>query len=513
MKPRVRFAPSPTGPIHVGNARTALFNWLYARRTGGTFILRIEDTDTERRQEGAEEAILEDLRWLGLHWDEGPVPDLPAASAARESGGGPHGPYRQSERGRFYEEAFSRLRSKGALYPCFCSEEVLEEDRRVALVHGRTPGYIGRCAGISEESAERRIAAGEPFVLRFRVRQYGIVSDLARGEIDFRSREVFDPVVQRRDGRPTYNFAAVVDDALMEITHVLRGEDHLTNTALQLRLYEEMERRPPLFAHLPLILGPDGTPLAKRHGASSVSDFRRRGYPAEALVNSLSLLGWTPPDDRVLLSRDEMVALFDLSRVASTAAIFDGSKLDWISSQVIRSMDRNERARSVGESLRAAGFLEGACGPASALLDWLTELGDLLATSIERFEQVPDRAAFVFTFDPDAALAAGAMEGEGARSALEAFASLFETTGEPLDASAFASMIEEAKRRTGLRGRALLHPLRAAVTGRESGPELARALPLIARGSRLALTPPVPGLTKRIRHVLERGAGPAATGA
>ena len=503
MTPRVRFAPSPTGWLHVGNARTALFNWLFARRHGGTFILRIEDTDTGRQQGGAEEAIYEDLAWLGLDWDEGPLPfprggETAGARAAQAA----RGPYRQSERGAEYVAAYEALRAKGLVYPCFCSEERLALTRETALASGKTPGYDGMCAAIAPGAAAARAGAGESHVLRFRVGSYGVVRDILRGTVDFRSRQAFDPVIRRRDGRPTYNLAVVVDDAAMAVTHVIRGEDHLTNTALQLRLYEALGLTPPLFAHLSLILGPDGTPLSKRHGATSVGEFRKKGYPAEAMVNGLALLGWTPPDERVLMGRDEMVSLFDLDGVNATPAIFDLKKLDWIAGQKMKTMDRAMRARGIAASLCEAGLLEKGRAEAAGVPEWLADLGDLLATSLERFEQTPELAGGVFAFSPAAAIERGALEDPSAPAALGAFAAIFE---EALvtDPAAASGAIDRAKRETGLKGRALLHPLRLAVTGRDSGPELVRYLPLIERAAGLGLTPSVPGLAGRIRLVLE----------
>jgi nondiscriminating glutamyl-tRNA synthetase len=506
VTPRVRFAPSPTGWLHVGNARTALFNWLFARRHGGTFILRIEDTDTGRQQGGAEEAIYEDLAWLGLDWNEGPVPFPRVESATGPRAARPtRGPYRQSERGAEYETAYGTLRAKGLVYPCFCSEERIGHAREIALASGRTPGYDGHCAAIAPDAAAARAASGEAHVLRFRVGSYGLVQDILRGTVDFRTRQAFDPVIRRRDGRPTYNLAVVVDDAAMGITHVIRGEDHLTNTALQLRLYEALELAPPLFAHLSLILGPDGSPLSKRHGATSVAEFRKKGYPAEAMVNGLALLGWTPPDERVLMSRDEMVSLFDLDGVNATPAIFDLKKIDWIAGQKMKTMDREMRGRGIAASLRDAGLVDEGRAKAAGVPEWLADLGDLLATSLERFEQTPELAGGVFSFNPQNAVERGALEDPSSPAALGVFATIFEETP-VMDTVAAAGAIERAKRETGLKGRALLHPLRLAVTGRDSGPELVRMLPIIERAAGLGLTPSLPGLAGRIRLVLEKRA-------
>ena len=504
MTPRVRFAPSPTGWLHVGNARTALFNWLFARRHGGTFILRIEDTDTGRQQGGAEEAIYEDLAWLGLDWDEGPVPFPRAAGpAGSRAAQGARGPYRQSERGAEYVAAYEVLCAKGLVYPCFCSEERLTQARENALASGKTPGYDGMCAAIAPDAAAARTGAGEGHVLRFRVGSYGVVRDILRGTVDFRSRQVFDPVIRRRDGRPTYNLAVVVDDAAMAVTHVIRGEDHLTNTALQLRLYEALGLTPPLFAHLPLILGPDGTPLSKRHGATSVGEFRKKGYPPEAMVNGLALLGWTPPEERVLMGCDEMVSLFDLDGANATPAIFDLKKLDWIAGQKMKTMDRATRARGIAASLREAGLVDEGRAETAGVPEWLADLGDLLATSLERFEQTPELAGGIFAFSPETAIERGALADPSAPAALGAFAAIFEEAP-ATDSAAASGVIERAKRETGLKGRALMHPLRLAVTGRDSGPELVRFLPLIERAARLGLTPSLPGLAGRIRLVLEK---------
>ena len=281
---RLRFAPSPTGQLHVGNARTALFNWLLAHGKDGTFILRIEDTDAERSTRESEVSILEDLRWLGLDWDEGPDVN------------GPHGPYRQSERLHLYASYANELIAGGHAYYCFCSPQQLDADRRELLAAGRPPKYKGTCRGLSREQAQSRTDEGERPVIRFRVPEGLDVTfdDLVRGDVTFNSEVIGDPGLVRSDGRPGYNFAVVVDDALMEITHVIRGEDHISNTPRQLLMYQALGFTPPQFAHLSLVMGPDHTPLSKRHGATSVMEFRERGYLPEALVNYLALIGWSP---------------------------------------------------------------------------------------------------------------------------------------------------------------------------------------------------------------------------
>ena len=308
---RVRFAPSPTGNLHVGNARTALFNWLLARRHGGTCVLRIEDTDIERSTAESERAIRDDLRWLGLDWDEGP--DV----------GGPHAPYRQSERIADYAEAARSLLAAGKAYYCFCSADDLERERREALATGQPPKYSGKCRANDPTAAADRVRAGETTALRFAVPAGRSVTfrDLVRGEVTFETEVIGDPVILRSNGRPAYNFAVVVDDAAMEITHVVRGEDHISNTPRQILLYDALGLPSPAFAHLSLVLGSDHAPLSKRHGATSVAEFRDRGYLPEALVNYLALLGWSPGDSEELLDVTEMARRFELERVTHSAAV------------------------------------------------------------------------------------------------------------------------------------------------------------------------------------------------
>jgi len=304
-RPRVRFAPSPTGYLHIGGARTALFNWLFARRHGGTFVLRIEDTDVERSTLASEQAILEDLRWMGLEWDEG------------VDAGGTHGPYRQSERLHIYRAHVVELMATGHAYHCFCSAEQLDADRTAALAAGRPPKYDGRCRQISRDDARRRIERGESAVIRFRVPEGREVSfeDVVRGTVTFSTDVIGDPVLVRSGGVPAYNYAVVIDDALMEITHVIRGEDHISNTPRQILLYQSLGFTPPEFAHLSLVMGPDHTPLSKRHGATSVAEFRERGYLPEALVNYLALIGWSPRrGDEGGEENDELLPVNELAR-------------------------------------------------------------------------------------------------------------------------------------------------------------------------------------------------------
>src|SRR5258706_8357836 len=297
---RLRFAPSPTGQLHVGNARTALFNWLLARGAGGTVILRIEDTDVERSWRESEAAIVRDLRWLGLEWDEGP-----------DVGGG-HGPYRQSERLHLYQSYAKELLGADNAYYCFCSTAQLDAERQDAVAHGRPARYAGTCRRLSRDTAAARIAAGERPAIPFRGPQGrdAVVTCPVRGDVRFQADVIGDPVIVRADGTPPYNFAVVVDDALMEITHVIRGEDHISNTPRQILIYEALGFTPPTFAHLSMVMGPDHAPLSKRHGATSVGEFRSKGYLPEALVNYLALIGWSPGGNDELLPIDELARRF-----------------------------------------------------------------------------------------------------------------------------------------------------------------------------------------------------------
>ncbi|MCI0453089.1 MAG: glutamate--tRNA ligase, partial [Candidatus Latescibacteria bacterium] len=325
---RVRFAPSPTGYLHVGGARTAIFNHLFARHHGGTFILRIEDTDAERSTRESEISLLEDLRWLGLDWDEGP--DV----------GGPVAPYRQSERMAIYREVADKLVAQERAYPCFCTEAELELKREEAAAASLPPQYDGTCRNLTPEQVAAKRAAGLPEAIRFRVGE-GIVRfhDAVRGDMELSHDMVGDWVILRSNGLPTYNFAAAVDDHLMKISHVIRGEEHLPNTLRQIMIYDALGATHPVFAHVPLILAEDRSKLSKRHGASSVGDLRASGYLPHAATNYLLLLGWSHPQSKEIMPRDEMVKRFSIERIGKAAAVFDKKKLQWMNGQYIRKLD------------------------------------------------------------------------------------------------------------------------------------------------------------------------------
>jgi nondiscriminating glutamyl-tRNA synthetase len=473
---RLRFAPSPTGQLHVGNVRTALFNWLLARRHQGTFILRIEDTDFERSTKESERAIVADLRWMGLDWNEG-------VDAA-----GDKGPYRQSERLALYRSYAQDLIARGHAYYCFCSPEKLEADRAAAFAAGRPPMYPGTCRGIAPADALRRVEAGEPAVVRFRVPASREVSfeDIVRGRVTFDSDIIGDPVLVRSDGIPAYNFAVVVDDALMEITHVVRGEDHISNTPRQVLLYEAFGWTPPRFAHLSMVMGPDHTPLSKRHGATSVREFRERGYLPEALTNYLALLGWSPGEGEELLPLEELARRFALEKVGHAASVFDTEKLAWVNRHYLRLADPMRLATLAIPYLQQAGWVTEA---QESGLRYLAQVVPLAAASIDRLEQVPDRLRFLFGYSAERATADAAIRAEAeqpaARAVIHALAEELTSTPRLRDREAFRAAAARVRERTGQKGRALFHPIRLALTGESEGLELDLAVPAMEAGAEL----------------------------
>jgi nondiscriminating glutamyl-tRNA synthetase len=386
---RVRFAPSPTGFLHVGNVRTALFNWLLASGHNGVFMLRIEDTDAERSKVQYEKQLKDDLRWLGLDWNEG------------IDRGGEYGPYRQSDRFAIYQEYAQRLLNEDKAFRCFCSEDQLEKVRQEQLARRESAHYSGACRHLSATELEARLKAGTPFTLRLRVRP-GIVGffDLVFGRLDIETAQISDPVMLRSDGSPTYNFCCVIDDFLMKISHVIRGDGHLSNTHRQILIYEALGAPIPQFAHLSTILGPDGQKLSKRHGATSIEEFRRQGYLPEALANYLALLGWSPPNEgQEIMSLEEIKSLFDLTRVLKSPAIFDNAKLDWMNRNYI-----NKTSSDILAGLAKGFFIEANLIPANpdpSTLSWLAQVIDLVKTHVDHLDQLPHETSIVCGFVND----------------------------------------------------------------------------------------------------------------
>lgn len=471
---RVRFAPSPTGKLHVGGARTAIYNWAFARANHGTFILRIDDTDPERSTEENTQIILRAMRWLGLDWDEGPEV------------GGDFGPYFQTERAEMYRAAAQRLWDEGKAYPCFCTPEQLAADREAA--HARKDpfqGYQRRCRNLSREEAQARIDAGEPYVLRIKVpedRGDVVVRDAVHGEVSFAARELDDFVIQRTDGTPTYNFATVVDDAAMGITHVIRGDDHLSNTPRQVIVYEALGAPVPTFAHISMILGADGKKLSKRHGATNVEEYRDAGYLSDAFVNYLALLGWSLDGETTIIPRDVLAREFSLEHVSKNPATFDPKKLDWIQAEYIRSMSDQEFADQIMlPELHEAGVVGGDFEADEA---WVDALAAIVKPRTKFPADVVTVAAPVFataetlTYDEKSVAKGLAREGMGAvlDAAREALAGL--AAWEPAAIDAALEPLPEA---LDLKKRLVFQAVRVAVCGNLVSPPLGETMALVGR--------------------------------
>jgi nondiscriminating glutamyl-tRNA synthetase len=468
-RPRVRFAPSPTGDLHVGNARTALFNWLYARRYSGDFILRIEDTDPLRTTGAFESGIREDLAWLSIDWDEGP------------GRGGPRGPYHQSERKEIYRGFLEKLIATGHVYPCYCTEEELEAERAELVFRKMMPRYMGRCRNLSAEARKRLEASGRQPSFRFAAGTGQIVfRDLIRGAMKFDAEAMGDFIIVRSNGIPAYNFAVVVDDHLMQISHVIRGEDHLSNTALQLRIYQALGFTPPEFAHHSLILGKDRSKLGKRHGSVSVREFREKGILPEALLNYLSLLGGSLGTGREVCSREEIVAAFSLDRAGKSGAIFDEEKLKWLNGLYIRQADPHRLTERLLPFIRSAGYDVERLD-----FSWLQRVVDVVRDDLATLADIG--AHIDIFFDEKYALSPEArqvLNADDARLVVRRLREALERVVD-YDESIYRDVTAMIRAETGFQGKRLLMPIRAAVTGKTRGPELDRIFPLLSRASLL----------------------------
>jgi glutamyl-tRNA synthetase len=467
---RVRFAPSPTGFLHVGGARTALFNWLLARRHGGAFVLRIEDTDVERSSTDMVEGILDGLRWLGLDWDEGPIV------------GGPLGPYFQSERLDRYRAAAARLVEAGRAYYCYCHPEVLKAKREAAEREGGAWRYDGTCAALPADERARREQSGLPRAVRFRVAGGSTrFEDLVHGPIEIDAAHLDDFVILRSDGHPTYQLSVVADDVEMRITHVVRGDDHISNTPKQILLYQALEAPVPAFAHVPLILGPDRKRLSKRHGATSVMEYARQGYLPEAMANFLALLGWSPgATDQELFSRDALVAAFDLAGISGGNAVFNPDKLDWFNQQYIMQLAPDELARRARPYFEAAGLWdEGFLGDRHA---WFFAVLEQLRPRVKRLPDIVEAGRFFFVEVPeyDRAAVEKHLRSDQVAAALAALDAAFAALA-AFDASSTEQALRTVAGDTGVKAATLIHAVRVAVTGRTASPGLFDVLSLVGR--------------------------------
>jgi nondiscriminating glutamyl-tRNA synthetase len=488
---RVRFAPSPTGYLHVGNARTALFNWLFARQQDGVFVLRVEDTDVERSKAEYDCKLMADLRWLGMDWDEGP--DV----------GGEYGPYRQSQRLDFYRAHAEKLLKEEKAYPCFCSHDELEEERKKALDAGLTPVYSGKCCGIPKEKSSERIASGEQAAIRLHTPDEGVVSfhDLVRGALQFDLSLIGDPILVRSSGIPAYNYAVVVDDFLMAITHVIRGEDHIQNTRRQILTCRALGFEPPVFAHLSMVLGKDNTRLSKRHGATAVNQFERDGILSSSLFNYLALLGWAPPDGREVLTKEELIPLFRLEKVSRSSAIFDYDKLAWINRQHIKTLPARKKAEYAFSHLKKAGLLPEEMSPEHWA--WLEQAVEAFAEKVDRFSRLPSFFSGLFEFSL-ATLDDDAKEILKERCSLEVIKSFADKIArvENFDYEAFGQMAKKIKEDTGCKGKELYHPLRVALTAKTSGLELDKFIPIVEEGAKLVFPTPMMSCLQRVSETL-----------
>ena len=451
-KIRVRFAPSPTGNLHIGGVRTALFNYAFAKKNGGQFILRIEDTDKVRSKPEFEKSIIDGLRWLGLIWDEGP--DI----------GGPKGPYRQSERFKIYQKYINKLIEEDKAYPCFCTPEELEKKRKEMLSKGIAPKYDGKCRNLSKEERKKLIAKGKPFSIRFKVPPKKIIFyDLIRGKIEFDTSLLGDLIIRKSDGYPTYNFACVIDDALMDITHIIRGEDHISNTPKQILLFEALGFKIPTYAHLPIILGPDRSKLSKRHGATNVVDYKKEGYLAEALVNFLSLLGWSHPEEKEIFTLEEMIKVFSFDRINKSGAVFDITKLNWINSQYIKNMSDEKYIKYAKEFIKNTPILNIYQG------EKLKKLLLLAKTGINKFSELSEKLKVFYEMQPFSEKAKKFIREKNIN--LEEFCKIFLETFENSNGNLIKTL-KEVSEKTGLKGKNLYMTLRISITGTTEGFEL-----------------------------------------
>jgi glutamyl-tRNA synthetase len=466
MRPRLRFAPSPTGYLHVGGARTALFNWLYVRRHGGVFILRIEDTDVERSSSDMVTGILESLTWLGLDWDEGPGIE------------GPHAPYFQSQRLDRYRAAAAALVADRRAYYCYCTPDELRARREAAEANGASWTYDRRCRTLSVEEVARREAAHQPRAIRFLVPDgRTTVQDLVHGPIEFDRALLEDFVVLRSDGHPTYHLSVVVDDHDMAITHVVRGDDHISNTPKQILLYEAMGASVPLFAHVPLILGPDKKRLSKRHGATSVGEYETQGVLPEAMVNFLALLGWSPGGNDEVFSREELVARFTLEGISGGNAVFNPEKLEWFNQQHIMRRSAAEIVARLGEAFAEAGLDPAAVEPAR-----LEQIVDLLKPRARTLGDIVTQArpflAPSVVYDP--AAVAKHLSDPALPPHLDAWRDVVRTV-EPFDPPTLEAALRALAAERGIKPGVLIHATRVAVTGQAVSPSLFDVLALIGR--------------------------------
>ena len=461
---RVRFAPSPTGYLHLGNARTALFNYIFAKHNNGKLILRIEDTDRERSKKEYEDMLIDDLKWLGIEWDEG------------IDKGGEYAPYRQSERTEIYKKYIEKLKETGHIYKCYCTPEELEEERKKALAEGRPPRYSGKCRNLTKEEQEKLEREGKNYVWRFRVPdgESVIFEDLIKGIVEINVDEFGDFVIVRSDGSPVYNFVVVIDDALMKITHVIRGEDHLSNTPKQILIYRALDFEVPKFAHLPIILGEDRSKLSKRHGAVSVRAFREDGYISEAMFNGLALLGWHPKGDNEVLSKEEIIREFDIKDIHNAPAVFDRAKLKWLNGVYIREkLDLEDLTKRAIPFFEKFGYKRD--------FEYYKKVMEVIRDSLETLNDIKERAFPFFVEDYEIEDDGKKfIQSETGKSVLELFYEKVKNR-ENLDRNEFKKITKEIQKELKVKGKNLFMPIRVALTGKTSGVDMALLVEVIGK--------------------------------
>jgi len=459
---RLRFAPSPTGYLHIGNARTALFNYLLAKKHQGRFILRIEDTDIARSKKEFEAGIIEDLRWLGLNWDEGP------------DKGGNFGPYRQSERLKTYQEFAEKLLKENKAYHCYCTKEELDQRNKELLARKESPRYDNRCRNLSDEQKKKYLEEGRKPVIRFKIPEKTIeVNDLIRGKVSFDTKLMGDFIIMKSDGKPAFNFAVVVDDILMRITTVIRGEDHLSNTPRHIMLFEALNSKIPEFAHMAMTMGPDGSRLSKRHGATSIREYRKLGMLPEALFNYLALLGWGSKKDQEIFTKEELIKEFSLERCKEGAAIFDPEKLTWMNGLYIRKKKPQELAKLSIPYLEEKGLREKE--------DYLIKVIALERERIKKLSEIPDLIEHFLVekikFSPEALLLSKKPE---VKEILTSLKQELENLSD-FSAASLEKIIREWTKNNGLKTKDVFHPLRVAITGRTIGPGLFETMEVLGK--------------------------------
>ncbi|NTK39179.1 glutamate--tRNA ligase [Enterococcus faecium] len=477
-KVRVRYAPSPTGHLHIGNARTALFNYLFARHNDGDFIIRIEDTDQKRNIEDGEKSQLENLAWLGMDWDESP------------ENPGEYGPYRQSERKEIYQPLIDQLLASNRAYKCYCTEEELEAEREAQRARGEMPHYAGTCAHLTPEEQAEKEAQGLESVVRFRVprnTEYAF-TDMVKGAISFESDNIGgDFVIQKRDGMPTYNFAVAVDDHLMKITHVLRGDDHIANTPKQLMIYEAFGWTPPTFGHMTLIINSEtGKKLSKRDESilQFIEQYRELGYLPDAMFNFIALLGWSPVGEDEIFEHQELIKMFDPKRLSKSPAAFDAKKLQWVNNHYIKAMDLDAFTDMCLPYLIADGRV--AENPDEKTIEWVKKIVSLYQPQMSYAAEIVDLSTLFFNEHPVLNEAAKeVLAGETVPTVLHAFKAQLEQM-EVVDAPTVKAAIKAVQKETGVKGKNLFMPIRVAVSGQMHGPELPETIELLGREKSLA---------------------------